>query len=791
MSVPSARPIPPKNLPMLFRTLSIHVLLFTLLNCGVVLGDGEHIGEDEVEAGHSYHGEAFNEGPRQAGWIIDGMPKITFPTSTQSESAQKFFEQGIGQLHGFWYLEAERSFRQAIAEDPEMAIGRWGLAMANINNPKRARGFIDEAMKLRTSKTGDREKRYIEALDRLTEKVFGDDDKRGKDQKKLDKQKRTERYIADLESLLHEYPDDLEAKAFLVLAIWMGDRDGVKLTSRYAVDALLDQIFDVDPMHPAHHYTIHLWDSNHPENAIESAAKCGPSSPGIAHMWHMPGHIYSRLKRYNDAAWQQEASARVDHAHMIHSRLMPDQIHNFAHNNEWLVRNLLYVGRVGDALDLSRNLISLPRHPKYNSPSKSGSSKFGRQRLIQTLTQYELWDQLLGELSGDALSASDDAALQDDWMGWIAVAHFKAKLGKPADGARILRSLQRRRLALQGEMLDLAESASKKKTDESEHPGAPETKDVVQDSPTSRADLKKRVESLNGVIARVAAAAASRRKDSKAFKTHAGNAKLDAITEAQWLARTGDLDEAIKRVQKSVKENTGQVRPLAVLVDLLWENGQKEEAVKEFETLRRVAGVADLETPILARLSFVAREAKADGDWRITSEPASDLGERPPLDTLGPFRWHPYASEPWEARRADDTISASGDYDGKPRIVIFYLGFGCLHCMEQLKALEPKVEQFKELGIELVAISSESVEELKTGQENFDAEMSIPLLSDADQNVFKTFGCWDDFESQPLHGTFLIDASGDVRWQDIGYEPFMEIDFLISESKRLLELPSK
>ena len=57
-----------------------------------------------------------------------------------------------------------------------------------------------------------------------------------------------------------------------------------------------------------------------PDNAVKSAALCGPASPGIAHMWHMPGHIYSKLKRYNDAAWQQEASARVDHAHMIRTR---------------------------------------------------------------------------------------------------------------------------------------------------------------------------------------------------------------------------------------------------------------------------------------------------------------------------------------------------------------------------------------------------------------------------------------------------------------------------------------
>ncbi len=333
---------------------------------------------NSVLAGHSIHGDAFNQGPRQAAVLIPGMAAIEFPTSTKSEQAQQFIQQGVAQLHGFWYLEAERSFRQAAKEDPDLAIAYWGMAMANVNNEDRARGLIDEAMKRRKQGADKREKLYIEALDRLIPKkgdvVTEDKKNKASEQNKEDKeaqreakQKRIERYIADLEKLLHEYPDDVEAKAFLALSLWTGNREGVKLNSNYAVNALLGEVFAKNPMHPAHHYRIHLWDSPRSENAIESAAKCGPSSPGIAHMWHMPGHIYSKLNRYGDAAWQQEASARVDHSHMIRTQLMPDQIHNFAHNNEWLVRNLLFVGRVNDALDLSRNLISLPQHPRYNS----------------------------------------------------------------------------------------------------------------------------------------------------------------------------------------------------------------------------------------------------------------------------------------------------------------------------------------------------------------------------------------------------------------------------------------
>lgn len=40
----------------------------------------------------------------------------------------------------------------------------------------------------------------------------------------------------------------------------------------------------------------------------------------------------------------------------------------------------------------------------------------------------------------------------------------------------------------------------------------------------------------------------------------------------------------------------------------------------------------------------------------------------------------------------------------------------------------------------------------------------------------------------PLHGTFLADGAGRVRWLDVSFEPFTEIEWLLAESKRLLGL---
>jgi len=756
--------------------------LFTAFSIAFVLATGPRVPAaetptTEVAAGHSFHGEAFNEGPRQTAVLMSGMASIDFPTSTESETAQKFIEQGIAQLHGFLYLEAERSFRQAAKEDPDLAIAYWGMAMANVNNDKRARGLIDEAKQRSSEGTSRREELYIEALDRYLPKASEEKDTAKGDTKNDpaeakrreddEKKRRGERYIADMEKILHEFPDDIEAKALLAVQLWMGDRKGVKLTSRYAVDALLSEVFAANPDHPAHHYRIHLWDSARPENALRSAAKCGPASPGIAHMWHMPGHIYSKLKRYNDAAWQQEASARVDHAHMIQTRLMPDQIHNFAHNNEWLVRNLIHVGRVADAKDLARNLVSLPRHPKYNTLSKRGSYKYGRERLVQLLTRFELWEELIEEAGGQHLPPTDDDATRQSEQSWLAVAQFMT--GDSEAGQENLRELQRKRLELQGKRLDLLESGKTANSNEVK-------------------TLQKDLDALKVSIARVASAAAVARKDAAGLKKRIKQAKLDDIMQARWLGRVGEFKQAIELAERAVKSGSGEVLPLATLVDLLWQNKKTDAAKKHFESLRSVAGHADIDTPLLAALAPVAKAVGAGEDWRMPPPPAKDLGERPPLDSLGPFRWKPYQAESWTAVTPEGERISDAELPPRPRLVIFYLGFGCLHCVEQLHAFAPHVDAYRKAGIDVIGISTESQDDLVTGVKAFDKELKMPLYADGQHQAFKSFRCWDDFEDQPLHGTFLIDAKGRVRWQDISYEPFMDAEFLLEESQRLLEL---
>ena len=57
---------------------------------------------------------------------------------------------------------------------------------------------------------------------------------------------------------------------------------------------------------------------------------------------------------------------------MMRDQLLPDQIHNFAHNNEWLIRNLIFIGRFGDALNQAVAGDTVVKMPKLDLLIGSG-----------------------------------------------------------------------------------------------------------------------------------------------------------------------------------------------------------------------------------------------------------------------------------------------------------------------------------------------------------------------------------------------------------------------------------
>src|SRR5205085_5367581 len=61
--------------------------------------------------------------------LMTGQGNVHFAITTSSPEAQQFFDQGVAQMHSFWAYEAERSFLQAAALDPQAPMPYWGIAM--------------------------------------------------------------------------------------------------------------------------------------------------------------------------------------------------------------------------------------------------------------------------------------------------------------------------------------------------------------------------------------------------------------------------------------------------------------------------------------------------------------------------------------------------------------------------------------------------------------------------------------------------------------------------------------
>ena len=711
---------------------------------------------------------------------------VSFPITTLSGDAQKFFDQGVAQLHGFWYYEAERSFRQAAKFDDAAAMPYWGMAMANVNNEKRAGEFMKQAQApARREKASVRERLYADAYSAYFSA--------GKKDEAANKARRTA-LVKALEKIVFEFPDDIEAKAFLMFQVWDNSQHGMPVASHAALASLAGEVLAKNPAHPgAHHYIIHLWNHEDDRRALKSAAVDGQSAPGIAHIWHMPGHTFTTLHRYADAAWQQEAAARTDHAYMIATKLMPEQIHNYAHNNDWLVENLGFIGRVHDAIDLAKNMIELPRlsrgqklagKPGY--AEERGGFTMGRRRLLDALVAWERWDDLLALDGGAYLPVNEDRVEEAKRLCVMGIAAFqtndKTRGSSKLDAIRELLAKTKQERTAKADEAEAAAKIAKKPVDQI----AKAIADALVPFAPKMEQIEKCIAELELYRALADGRADDARKQIGAVNV-VSKVRLSRLNE-----QAGDKAKAAQLAREAAKEAEGQVLPLANLADILWRAGTKQEALETFAKLRPLCAQADLDQPVFTRLRPVADELKLPADWRPKLAWPADSGQRPDLASLGPFRWHPYRAPDWSLADQTGETRLFAEFKGKPTLLLFYLGSGCPHCIEQLNTFGPMAKEFADAGINLVAVGTERAEDLhKTfALAKEEDGFTFPVLADETLATFKAYRAFDDFETMPLHGTFLIDADGLVRWQDISFQPFTQAKWLLGESKRLLALPS-
>ena len=694
---------------------------------------------DKIRQGHSHISGVFDTGPREKPWEMQGIGHVHFPITTKNPEVQKWFDQGVTLSHNFWWYEAERSFRWCRKLEPDNPMAWWGLALSaerTGDSTTRKIELIKEAYK-RRAKASPREQLWIEAY---YARLVPDPLQKDNDEEPLQR-----RFKDKMETLIVRYPDDLEARAFLALSM-MGD-------DRMGADRLLQDVLAGQSDHPgAHHYRIHNWNYHEPEFALDSCRRYGEIAFDTGHALHMPGHIYSTVGMWQEAAISMDAATRSEARYMRDRMIFPFNTWNYPHNKNYLSRIQEQLGMVESALDGARQLLDTPGSDAkdeyvYNQ---------GLSSLTRTLMKFERWDQILDGKTIPWLSESPRVKALRAYVearAWFAKGDLEkaekdldslVKLEKdiPKEGfqstiykARV-KELKARQMLARGEILPglglMAEAAA----------------DQFSDREPSEIELLFH---------------------SDVIWNSLGNLYLEHRSPAM----------AVLAFQRALDVTRNDGFALAGLVRAHAALGEKDKAREAMARLLYVWSDADKGLRPLEM-------ALATG---VTAEPGPKVPVQErnyrkfSLARYGPNRWEPYLAPLLEAVDVDNKRVTLDEYKGKNVLLVFYLGDECPHCLNQLVELGHRKKDLEREDTVILAISrdtpQENKESLKMG------EVPFRLLSDLRLENARRWKSYDDFEEIEIHSTILIDKQGRVDWARSGGDPFTDFDFLMKEIRRL------
>jgi len=374
--------------------------------------------------------------------LLSGQGPIAFKITTASPEAQKFFNQGVAQMHSFWAREAERSFLQAAALDPAAPMPHWGIAMVAAGDYRP--GFqldlvngVDPEAKPRKEPPNGGEARAVAAAKKALElsAVPG----KATDLEKLYIATTFARrditqtdpnpgYVAALRKLIEKYPKEVEARSYLALQIMSGFELPAKTPRAGSMEAaeILRALLKEAPQHPGvNHYVIHGFEgSSFAKDAWLSCERYGKLAWNIPHGLHMPGHIYAQTGRWEDAAKAFAAAAKNEVYWMNEDSLAGSGHHG--HNVHFLATSYSFEGQYDKAIEAARSLLAYKETPREAKQADNYRTAYrqGWFAVLRTLVQHEKWDLIL---DGTSLPVHDKPR-ERAWRAWaVAQAHIAKK----------------------------------------------------------------------------------------------------------------------------------------------------------------------------------------------------------------------------------------------------------------------------------------------------------------------------------------------------------------------------
>lgn len=342
--------------------------------------------------------------------------------TTSSKEAQAYYDQGLNYLESYVWIEASRSFHEALRKDPNLAMAYIGLSRTHsgMDDADGAKMFFEKAKAL-APKVSEREQRRIairEAQLAALENI--------EDGAKL------AAYRKVVEDALAKDIDDpqlwvLAGMAQEPTAAGRGQRGGANTVPYY------NQVLELVPDHAtAHHYLVHSYETiGLIDRALEHGEVFARESPSIPHAAHMWGHDLRRVGRIDDAIAEFKKTDSLERAYYQAENIDPSMDWHHGHNLDLLATCYQHKGQMVIAEKTLREAVALKKVTAYHAFNEKGLPAFliHRQRYQDALE------------AARAMMTSEYA--QARTVGHALAAHALADLGRIDDARAELASAEK------------------------------------------------------------------------------------------------------------------------------------------------------------------------------------------------------------------------------------------------------------------------------------------------------------------------------------------------------------
>ena len=334
--------------------------------------------------------------------LYEGLGSYSRKVTTKSAEGQRYFDQGLGFLHGFNHRAAIRAFQQAAELDPNCAMAHWGTALAcgpHINAmavPPAEAALAWKELELAQKNAGNADPIERALIDALAKRYANP---QPEDRSGLDRA-----YADAMREVWKKYPKDpdvgaLFAEAMMNLRPWdQWTPDGKPQPGTDEILATLKAVLELNPDHPlANHLYIHAVEASpNPERAIAAAERLRTLQLGLAHNVHMPSHIDIRTGQWLKAVDTNEKAVEADERHRKVFGPAKGFLNVYvAHNRAMLAYAAMMTGQRDLAMKHIRAMVEEVPADFLKENALQAEAMVATP--LEVMVRFGMWDEILAE----------------------------------------------------------------------------------------------------------------------------------------------------------------------------------------------------------------------------------------------------------------------------------------------------------------------------------------------------------------------------------------------------------